>query len=252
MTTGNALSFGNYLRSFRLEKRISLENISRETKIGLRNLIHIEMENHDKLPAEVFVKGYLQAYADVVGVNKSEVIRLYSSSLNIYKKIADSKSKPKRADSKLWLKLPLSFLIIASVIILSVLSADIFQEKDLTKDRPDRMSAIETGHADRKGPVQKIGSSTKTDKTFNFKHERLNPERLLLEVTAVENTWIKVIIDNLASKEYRLNSEDRLKFYALSQFNILVGGAKMAKFKLNGKPIKVPGKNGQMVNLVIP
>ena len=117
MTTGNALSFGNYLRSFRLEKRISLENISRETKIGLRNLIHIEMENHDKLPAEVFVKGYLQAYADVVGVNKSEVIRLYSSSLNIYKKIADSKSKPKRADSKLWLKLPLSFLIITSVII---------------------------------------------------------------------------------------------------------------------------------------
>ena len=59
----NYLSFGRYLKNIRLEKGLHLDMISKETRIGLHNLALIESEDHKNLPAEVFVKGFLRAYA---------------------------------------------------------------------------------------------------------------------------------------------------------------------------------------------
>ena len=54
-----SLSFGHYLQSIRLEKGISLDEVSKETRIRLENLLLIEKEDHENLPAQTFVKGFL-------------------------------------------------------------------------------------------------------------------------------------------------------------------------------------------------
>jgi len=69
------LSFGRYLQDTRLEKKISLEQVSQQTRIGLGNLLLIEQEDHEQLPAEVYVKGFLRSYAKAVGADGDEVIR---------------------------------------------------------------------------------------------------------------------------------------------------------------------------------
>ena len=38
-------SFGRYLQAIRLEKKISLEKVSAQTRIGLANLLMIEQED---------------------------------------------------------------------------------------------------------------------------------------------------------------------------------------------------------------
>ena len=64
-----SLSFGRYLQAIRLEKKISLEQVSQQTRIGLGNLLLLEQEDHEQLPAEVYVKGFLRSYAKAVGAD---------------------------------------------------------------------------------------------------------------------------------------------------------------------------------------
>ncbi|NNK84858.1 MAG: helix-turn-helix domain-containing protein, partial [Desulfobacterales bacterium] len=66
-TEKKSLSFGRYLQDIRLSKGISLETVAEETRIRIDNLLLIEGENHDKLPDEVFVKGFVRAFAKAIG-----------------------------------------------------------------------------------------------------------------------------------------------------------------------------------------
>ncbi|MFC1489532.1 helix-turn-helix domain-containing protein, partial [Thermodesulfobacteriota bacterium] len=78
-TYKNSLSIGRYLKTIRREKGISLKEVSRKTKIGVDTLLLIEKEDHEGLPGEVFVKGFLRAYAKAVGVDDDVVIQRYLS-----------------------------------------------------------------------------------------------------------------------------------------------------------------------------
>ena len=81
------LSFGRYLQAIRLEKAISLEVVSKETRIRKDMLALIEEENHNKLPDEVFVKGFIRAYAEAIGADGDEAVRRYNSRLQVVQKI---------------------------------------------------------------------------------------------------------------------------------------------------------------------
>jgi cytoskeleton protein RodZ len=70
-------SLGEYLRSERLNQGITLEEISRETKISTRMLQAIEDGNTESLPASVLVKGFLRAYAQKLGLDPETVILRY-------------------------------------------------------------------------------------------------------------------------------------------------------------------------------
>ena len=76
--------------------------------------------------------------------------------------------------------------------------------------------------------------------------------KLLLQVFAVKETWMKVIIDDRDAKEYRLKTGDRLELEASSGYNLLLGDAKGVELTLNDKPFKISGKDGQVVTIQIP
>ena len=111
-TDHDSLSFGRYLQAIRLGKKISLEKVSAETRIGLATLLMIEQENIDGLPAEVFVKGFLRSFADAVGADGDEAVRRYESRLNIVQKIAVSEDFIGKSDPRMWWKLFLSFTFV--------------------------------------------------------------------------------------------------------------------------------------------
>jgi cytoskeleton protein RodZ len=73
----NMKSLGEYLRSERLNRGITLEEISRETRISTRMLQAIEDGNTESLPAGVLVKGFLRAYAQKLGLDPETVILRY-------------------------------------------------------------------------------------------------------------------------------------------------------------------------------
>ena len=60
---------GADLKRFREERGIPIAQIAAASKVGSRTFEDIEADRLDKLPAPVYVRGFLQEYAKVVGLD---------------------------------------------------------------------------------------------------------------------------------------------------------------------------------------
>lgn len=58
---------------------MSLAEVSRLTRIPASSLASIESDRFDELPGEVFVRGFLKAYAQAVGVMPAEALARYTA-----------------------------------------------------------------------------------------------------------------------------------------------------------------------------
>jgi hypothetical protein len=73
-----------------------------------------------------------------------------------------------------------------------------------------------------------------------------------LVIEGVEDTWLKVGIDDNEPTEYYLKPGDRLELRASSQFDLFIGNAGGIRMALNGEPVTVPGTSGQVKSLQLP
>ena len=71
------LSFGRYLKACREDLGISLEQIEDTTKIRKPILLAIEQEEINDLPDDIFVKGFLRAYASALRVDGADLVKRY-------------------------------------------------------------------------------------------------------------------------------------------------------------------------------
>lgn len=60
---------GNSLRELRREMGLALSDIAASSKIGVRFLEYIEDERYDRLPATVYLRGFLKEYARSLGLD---------------------------------------------------------------------------------------------------------------------------------------------------------------------------------------
>ncbi|MDF2961751.1 MAG: Xre family transcriptional regulator [Paenibacillus sp.] len=70
---------GQLLRKARMEKKISLDDLQETTKIRKRYLEAIEDGNYKVLPGNFYVRAFIKSYAEAVGLDPNEVLRLYQS-----------------------------------------------------------------------------------------------------------------------------------------------------------------------------
>lgn len=62
-------SIGRHLKRAREEKNLSLDEVSRATKIKKDFLSAIEEDRHELLPGPVFARGFVRSYADYLGLD---------------------------------------------------------------------------------------------------------------------------------------------------------------------------------------
>lgn len=70
-------SFGEKLRLEREKRKITLDQISSSTKIGTRMLQALEEDRFSQLPGGIFNKGFVRAYARVVGLDEDQTVADY-------------------------------------------------------------------------------------------------------------------------------------------------------------------------------
>ena len=56
---------------------VELQTVSKETKINIKILEWIEEETFEKLPALVYLKGFLKSYAQSLGLDPQKVTEEY-------------------------------------------------------------------------------------------------------------------------------------------------------------------------------
>jgi cytoskeletal protein RodZ len=72
---------GRFLRKERETKNISLEEISKFTKIKEHYLKAIEEDRYELLPATPYVKGFLNVYARYLTLNPKDIVLQYENYL---------------------------------------------------------------------------------------------------------------------------------------------------------------------------
>ncbi len=108
-------TLGAYLREAREMRGLTLEEISKETKISRRFLEALENEDWEILPAEVYVRGYLRCYAEAVGLDPKEVLLRYRAA---FKQEGRDREEGERRTLKKSLGIPWAWILLFIGIIL--------------------------------------------------------------------------------------------------------------------------------------
>jgi cytoskeletal protein RodZ len=76
-------TLGQTLRQLREAKGMSIEELSRATRVPVTSVERIEADRFDELPGEVFVRGFLKSYARAVDVPPEEILARYTASRRV-------------------------------------------------------------------------------------------------------------------------------------------------------------------------
>ncbi|MFH1984733.1 MAG: RodZ domain-containing protein [Pseudomonadota bacterium] len=290
MTDNDVKSFGRYLRSVRLEKGIALEAIAASTRIGWETLSRIEDEDHEKLPAEVFVKGFIRSYAKAVGADGDLAIQDYEKSLAEFRTAAQNQSERLRSHHVFWPRLAMGVLLLAVIVAASIYALSTGEGPSVepapaspppvttmaaTPDSaavtslPTPAAVLSPPPAATPSPAPEAAPSPPVTAEPPAKEapapapsaappEGPPSEALPAEMTqrllinTVEETWIKVTTDGMRTTEYMLKPGDHLQLEAEKGFDLLIGNAAGIAMQLNGQSVPILGNSGQVVTIQVP
>ena len=239
-------SYGRYLQAIRLEKKISLERVAAQTRIGLSTLQAIEHEESGRLPPEAFLRGFVRAVAEAVGADSEEALRRYEAHRVLMRRTQGIEAGLRRD------RLGSTFHFMAALVLLVVLAAGSIAGWHFATRTPPETPPVLTLKAS-----ERIEASPRTGSESGVRGAPSSGPAaaeagLKLTITAHEATWVKVVNDQGYPGEYPLRAGQQLKLEARSHFNLLIGNAGAVKLMLNNVPVAVPGKHGEPVNLHLP
>jgi cytoskeletal protein RodZ len=74
---------GQHLRALREARGMSVEEVSRATRVPVASVERIENDRFDELPGEVFVRGFLRSYATAISAPPDDVLARYTASRRV-------------------------------------------------------------------------------------------------------------------------------------------------------------------------
>lgn len=93
------MTLGEKLKKIRSEYRISLNEVAKHTKIQMKYLEYLENGEYEKLPAEVYVRGFVRSYALFLGTDESVLVKMYERERNIQKNLKKEQFQERKEDS---------------------------------------------------------------------------------------------------------------------------------------------------------
>jgi len=225
---GEKESLGEYLKKERESRNISLQEVSRTTRIQEHLLKAIEDERYDVLPSSTYIKGFILAYAKYLGLNTNEVMLRYEKEHREGPKTF-IEILPQKGDLKRVIKI----LIIGIVIGVSIIISYFIYPLKPTKEP--------------------ISVENKVGESISPKMESIPPtkERFFsLKLITIEKTWIRIKVNGEMEREMMLKPGDTLSYQAKDKIHLLIGNAGGIDLIFNERSLEKFGKSGEVVTLV--
>ena len=113
------LTVGECLKRKREGLSIPVKDASEKLKIKISYLENLENNNYRELPPDVYVKGFIKSYAQLVGLNPEKMVDIYDREKNIQDKMERKHQKKEIHTKKLTTQ---NFAIITPKIVTAFLS----------------------------------------------------------------------------------------------------------------------------------
>jgi cytoskeleton protein RodZ len=122
-------TIGEILRAAREGRRLTVEQVNRETKISAQTITALEADDFDGFPSETYLKGFLRTYADFLGLDGGKLwamIRARSSSTGggagpsweIEQTVREEKLGPPRVVRRLVVPLMVVAILVLTLLLL--------------------------------------------------------------------------------------------------------------------------------------
>ena len=224
---------GKLLKAEREKQQKSLNELANALRIRYDYLEAIEGENYGLITGDVFIKGYIRAYADYLGLNSNHVLRLYK------KQVAKVSPAESKADISNKRKFPVykAVLIFTGTFLIAIfLFILVTRENKEPVIRPIVKPAV------------KQTEIIEEPKVFPEEKQEGNN----LEITATELTWVSVAADRGEPMERLLNPGEVVSLTAVKSFSVKIGNAAGVRLVFNGQSMGELGSPGEVVNLILP
>lgn len=262
-------SLGQYLRSQRTTRAMSLEELSARTRIRLQTLEALERDDYAALPAEVTVKGFLRSYARCLDLNERDVLARYEQCAAEQFRGAHPEDPvgrvPRSAASQTW-QHKLTLLGLAAAGFMVLISGVVALSPRVEPDPPTAITApasmpplvvpSEQPPADSPAALPNPQPLRPSPTPAPAMPESTPPQDAdktqQLVVKANETSWVQVIIDDGETKEALLQPGERVGWSAARQFRLTVGNAGGVTVEFNGEALPELGPVGKVRTLVLP
>ena len=164
----------NLLKKLRLEKGLELEDISKKLKIPLKHLLAIEEEDTKCFPQEPYCSLIVKDYAELVGLDGQEIIRLFHRDFAV-------KKKSKSQNKKLFAFTPQVTFTLLTVICLCIFSSYLVFEY-LKFNRPPKITVDWPVPIDTNQSVLQIFGTTDIESTV-----RVNQDLVIVDASGKFN-----------------------------------------------------------------
>lgn len=238
---------GELLRAARERKKIPLEEISRVTRIKVAFLKALEKDDFTSFPGELYLRGFLQAFACQVGLDPAEIISRYKSQTE---KIREEKARETRPAGKG----PTGWLVPASLVLLVLVVGLLYY---LLSNSPPKVGPANQGmKAVGLAPEAKAlpPAVTSGEPLAEVRPEpEAKPSKVYeLALKARELTWLRVQADEEPARELTLKPGEELTLTAIHGFELVVGNAAGLEVVFDGQPLGPLGTRGEVVSLALP
>jgi cytoskeletal protein RodZ len=130
-------SIGSYLRRERELRGIALDEVADTTRIPVRQLERLEDGRTAELPGEVFVKGYLKAYARAVGLKQDEVLSRYTNTQRV-KDVAPVPLRVSNVPPERGKRFGLAIALVVFAILATLAASFLLRPRN--QERPEQLS----------------------------------------------------------------------------------------------------------------
>jgi cytoskeletal protein RodZ len=236
MARGN---FGERLKRERELREVSLEELTKATRISTRFLLALENEDWEKLPGGVFGHGFIRSIARYLGLDEESLLAEYDLARSNQSQAAAAKPEDRIPSPPKWL--PVAAVLTILLVLAGLFYAGRYGWRRYTAHRAARQSAASLS-SQKQGDTNASASPSSGDPAA--------PAILELSVSTSASTHVRILGDGQLLLDAELPAGETRRFSANQQFEVTAADSSAVLLEMNGKampPVGAPGSSGKIV-----
>jgi len=239
MAKGN---FGERLKRERELREVSMEELTKATRISARFVEALENEDWAKLPGGVFGHGFVRTIARYLGLNEETLLGEYDSARAEHSPAPPPKPEERIPSPPKWL--PAAVVLVAFLLLAGLFFTARYAWHRYAAHRAAKKSAAASSAAQPQSGSASPGLAEQSPSMPSS----TTPLNLSLSTSAA--TRVRILDDHNLLLDTELPAGETRHFSANQQFEVSAGDSSAVLLELNGKampPLGAPRASGTMV-----
>lgn len=247
---------GALLQAQRETLELSLQQVSEKLNLTMHYVRSLESDSFDKLPADIFVRGYIRNYANLLGLDPVHVLQVYAD-FTVKKQARKEEAikrytRRRRDKNRPWVLFSgIAFVVVAVALWWLSSTEDVAELTSQASSAPQASSALQVSSASRISSAPESVDLTDNVTVFDDSAETATlpeapaialawPGDDTLEIDFDSECWVEV--EHRGSEEtYRelQHAGDRLHITGTAPFTVMLGNARAVTVSYNNRHLDI-------------